>query len=174
MNWAGWLVPYDRPLFLICESGRVEEIARDLTLIGLDHVTGFIDVSELSDYLKSSGSVQSFEQRHPVEISEEILNGHVMLMDVRNADEWGSGRMPGAQHFFLGELADRIDEVPRDKPVVLQCASGHRSAIAASILQAHGIAQVINLEGGIDAWKAAELPIKQAGADPLGDEDGTS
>ncbi|HEY0035076.1 MAG TPA: rhodanese-like domain-containing protein, partial [Longimicrobium sp.] len=62
-------------------------------------------------------------------------------------------------------LPDRLDEVPGGKPVVLQCQGGARSAIAASLLQARGITDVINLTGGYQAWHAAGLPVQKPEAD---------
>jgi hydroxyacylglutathione hydrolase len=69
---------------------------------------------------------------------------------------------------MLGYLAQRLDEVPADKPVVVLCRSGNRSAIGASLLQAHGIADVYNLQGGIRDWSAAGLPIVKNGHEPSG------
>jgi hydroxyacylglutathione hydrolase len=60
---------------------------------------------------------------------------------------------------MLGYLAQRSDEIPADKPVVVQCRTGGRSAIGASILQAQGISTVANMMGGIRDWELAELPL---------------
>ena len=80
------------------------------------------------------------------------------LIDVRRQDEWDAGRLPNASHMMLGYLPEQVEQVTNGKPVVLQCRSGVRSAIAASILQAHGIKNVINLAGGYLGWNAAGLP----------------
>jgi hydroxyacylglutathione hydrolase len=69
-----------------------------------------------------------------------------------------AGHIAGARHIPLGYLADRLDEIPRTKPVVIQCATGARSMIGASVARARGIEQVINLTGGISEWRRARLP----------------
>jgi len=68
--------------------------------------------------------------------------------------------LPGATLIPLPELSARLAEVPRDRPVVLNCASGSRSMIAAGLLQAHGVDRVINLIGGYSAWVKAKLPTE--------------
>jgi hydroxyacylglutathione hydrolase len=70
----------------------------------------------------------------------------------------GEGHIAGARHIPLGYLAERIDEIPKTKPIVLQCAGGTRSAIGASILRSRGVEQVINLIGGYGDWRKANLP----------------
>ena len=61
----------------------------------------------------------------------------------------------------LGYLLERIGEVPAGRPLVLQCASGARSLIAASLLESRGIADVINLAGGFGAWEKVGLPVER-------------
>ena len=73
--------------------------------------------------------------------------------------EFDAGHLPGAIHIPLGELASRLGEIPRDKPIVMQCQGGTRSAIAASVLDANGITSVANLTGGFGGWAAAGKPV---------------
>jgi len=81
----------------------------------------------------------------------------VTLIDVRAKNEWNEGHIPGARHIMLGSLPDRWQEIPNGKPIAFQCATGNRSGIAASFLQARGIENVMNLDGGIEAWREAGL-----------------
>jgi hydroxyacylglutathione hydrolase len=90
-----------------------------------------------------------------------VAAGEVIVVDVRNDHEWQAGHIPGARHLMLGYLPERVSEIPTDKPVLVQCQSGVRSAIGASILQAKGILNVMNLSGGINAWAAAGLPVER-------------
>ena len=80
-------------------------------------------------------------------------------------------RAPGerAQKFVAGSvsiplnhLADRAGELPRDRPLLVYCAGGYRSSIAASLLQRQGFTQVSEIAGGIAAWEAANLPLESA------------
>lgn len=81
------------------------------------------------------------------------------MLDVRGGAEWKSGHIPGARHIYVGNLQERISEVPKDKPVVAYCESGNRSGLAASILLRAGYPKVLSVPGSIAAWKAAGFPI---------------
>ena len=88
--------------------------------------------------------------------------GAVSVIDVRGRSEWEAGHLPGVPNIPVGFLVKRLAEVPRDRPVVVHCQAGSRSAIAASVLQANGITNVVNLTKGFQEWAAAGLPVEQA------------
>ena len=73
---------------------------------------------------------------------------------------WKGGYIPGAMPIMLGLIADRVAEIPKDKPILLYCRSGIKSGIATSILRKTGITNIINLSGGINEWIKAGLPIE--------------
>jgi rhodanese-related sulfurtransferase len=83
------------------------------------------------------------------------------LLDVREPDEWDAGHIAGAQHIPLGQLRDRLAEVPTDKPILAICRHGSRSESAARGLRTLGLT-VENLEGGVTAWTRAGLPLESA------------
>jgi hydroxyacylglutathione hydrolase len=85
-------------------------------------------------------------------------------VDVRGRTEWEEGHPPGATNVPLGYLAERLGELPADRLIIVQCRSGSRSAIAASVLEAHGRTDVANLSGGWIAWQQAGLATERAGA----------
>jgi rhodanese-related sulfurtransferase len=85
------------------------------------------------------------------------------LLDVREPDEVAQARVEGAHHIPLGSLADRLDEVPRDRTVHVMCHAGGRSARAAQYLDAQGI-DAVNVEGGIAEWHRSGLPVTMGGA----------
>ena len=85
-----------------------------------------------------------------------------IAVDVREADEWQAGHMDGSVWIPLGELAARAGELPRDRPLLIVCRSGSRSAYAADALVAAGY-DARNLAGGLHQWAAADLPIEPAG-----------
>ncbi|MEE6286949.1 rhodanese-like domain-containing protein [Georgenia sp. MJ173] len=87
--------------------------------------------------------------------------GHVLL-DVREQEEWDAGHAPGALHIPLGELTARIDELPEEDLLVV-CRSGGRSSRATAWLNQAGY-DARNLDGGMKAWAAAELPVRADGA----------
>ena len=97
------------------------------------------------------------------EAARRIQSGQVLMLDVREADEWAAGRAPDATHMALSEL--RPAEVPTDRPVIAMCRSGNRSGKAALALAAAGV-DVINITGGMKAWEAAGLPVVTEGGGP--------
>jgi hydroxyacylglutathione hydrolase len=156
-SWAGWLLAYDQPFYLISASSNVQGVRRDLTYIGLDNVGGYFEPALLNAW----HPLQTYANATPVQIAAKVAAGEVIVVDVRNDHEWQAGHIPGARHLMLGYLPERMSEIPTDKPVLVQCQSGVRSAIGASILQAKGILNVMNLSGGINAWAAAGLPVER-------------
>ena len=165
-TWAGWLVPYTRDFYLIVEHERadaVDEVVRDLALIGLDRIGGFLalDERELETWRAAGGRLETVAQITPDALQRRLAAGDASVIDVRGRAEWETGRLPGAPNVPLGYLGDRLAEVPAAGTVVLQCESGSRSAIAASLLQAHGRRDVANLVGGIAAWRTAGLPVER-------------
>ncbi|PHQ33920.1 MBL fold metallo-hydrolase [Rhodopirellula bahusiensis] len=153
--WAGWLVDYDRPTHLICKPEQLEEAARVLHKIGVEEIVGAFD----TDDVRNSGLANEvYPTGTPADLSYAIESEDVQLIDVRSSDEWNEGHIEQAKHLFLGRLPKTIEQLPSDKKIVVQCRSGARSAIAASVLQACGIKDVINLTGGYTAWKSEGLP----------------
>jgi len=82
------------------------------------------------------------------------------LLDVRSLGEWESGHPSKAVHIALGEIKSRMGELAKDKPLVVVCASGNRSAMAATKLAQSGFDDVYNFSGGMGSWQAAGLPMK--------------
>jgi len=104
----------------------------------------------------------------PDDVERELSSGDAVVVDLREADELGNGRIPGAVHVPRGMLEFRADptstyhQAPLDpsKRVILHCASGGRSALAAQTLRSMGYGNVAHLDGGITAWKDAGKPVE--------------
>jgi hydroxyacylglutathione hydrolase len=166
-TWAGWLVPYDQDVYLLMDDGCpgcVDQAARDLAMIGLDRVAGWFGTDALAAWAARDGELEVVPQVTSGELAEMLERASVDVLDVRGAAEWQAGHLPGVRNVPLGYLTDRLDELPRDRPLVLQCRSGGRSAIAASVLQAKGFRNVMNLAGGITAWQAGRHPVERPAA----------
>jgi rhodanese-related sulfurtransferase len=86
-----------------------------------------------------------------------------LVLDVRAADEFSQGHILNARNIPLDELEGRVKEIERykDKPVIVACAVGSRSGAAAGALRKHGFTNVVNLSGGIAAWRQAGLPTEK-------------
>ncbi|NIQ56081.1 MAG: MBL fold metallo-hydrolase, partial [Gammaproteobacteria bacterium] len=93
-------------------------------------------------------------------LERRLRAGDVAVLDVRGRAEWEAGRIPDVPNLPVGYLPERLDAVPRDKPLVVHCQSGARSLIAASLLRARGFTNVINLKGGYGHWQACGNPVE--------------
>jgi hydroxyacylglutathione hydrolase len=164
VTWAGWLIPYDRDVYLIVgedEGDRAGELARGLSLIGLDRVRGYFATEALESWRSARGVLARTGQMSVEELASHLRRGVVTVVDVRGRAEWEAGHLPGVQNVPLGYLADRLAELPRDRPLVLHCQTGSRSSIGASVLQAHGFSNVVNLEGGYARWREAGNAVER-------------
>ncbi len=85
----------------------------------------------------------------------------VVILDVREQNEWDAGHIPGALLIPMGQVADRLSEIPTDKTVIVQCRSGNRSSQVTDFLRNQGYSNVHNLSGGLNAWQSAGLPVEQ-------------
>jgi hydroxyacylglutathione hydrolase len=161
-TWAGWLVPYDRNFYLIADDAHAAEVARDLAMIGLDRVVGYFPSFAVAMWAGGGRKLDTVAQEDSAKLAGRMKTDAVNVIDVRARSEWEAGHIPGVPNIPLGYLTDRLDEIPAGRPVVLQCQSGARSAIAASLLQARGVKEVVNLAGGIVGWEAAGNPVERA------------
>jgi hydroxyacylglutathione hydrolase len=160
-TWAGWLVPYDREIHLLVEDEvRLDEAMQDLLMIGLDRVSGYFLPPALEAWTAAGRVLATTQQITPDELAGALEGGRVNIIDVRGANEWESGHVPGVSNFPLGYLEEHLADLPRGRPLAVYCQSGGRSAIATSLLQAHGIGDVINLAGGFGAWARAGKPTE--------------
>ncbi len=100
---------------------------------------------------------------NPTELAER--GEDVQIVDVRYPNEWEAGRIEGAVHIPLDDLDDRLEEVDRSRPVITVCRSGNRSANAAELLTTEGF-RAENLDGGMEAWAAAGLPLATPSGQP--------
>ncbi len=153
-NWAGWLVDYSKPLYLLTSPSQLDDILIALRSIGIDNVVGYGDVTRI---LEEATSLGSYESITPLEAKSLIENREVRVLDVRNQTEYDAGHIENAQHIMVGTLPKRLDELQTDKKIVVQCQAGARSAIAVSVLKANGIHNVVNLTGGYMAWQQEVL-----------------
>jgi rhodanese-related sulfurtransferase len=98
---------------------------------------------------------------------EQMPGGRApLLVDVREANEFATVRIPGAVLLPLSELQARYAELPHDRPLLLHCAAGKRSLVAAEFLTRNGYADVTNVEGGIIEWQKSGLPVREGPPDP--------
>lgn len=160
-NWAGWLLSFETPFYLIAASENRAAILEDLVYIGLDNVGGIFGFELFDAWREAGQELQHYKTMTAQDAADKVQQNDLLVVDVRGLSEWEEGHIPQAHHFMLGYLPDRMKELPTDKPILVQCRSGARSAIGASLLQANGITNVMNLVGGYQSWAATGLPIER-------------
>ncbi len=148
-NWMGWIVNYEEPLYLLADPEKLEEMLIALRSIGIDNVVAYADAA---DMIKQAAELDSYENVTPLKAKELMEQEDVAVLDVRNLTEYQEGHIEGAQHIMVGTLKNRLDEVPAEKKLIVQCQAGGRSAIAASILKANGYHDLVNMAGGYAQW----------------------
>lgn len=132
---AGSYIRADEQIFLIADEDKVEEAVLDLIRIGLDNIAGYATPDQLREFADKGGVLFSTETIDFNKTAEYLNAGEAYLLDVRKRSEFEEGHIPGAQNIAHTRLLDRIDEVPRDKPVMVSCRSGARSAVASALLE---------------------------------------
>jgi hydroxyacylglutathione hydrolase len=163
-TWAGWLIPYDQDFVLIVDdhrTQRVEEALRDLAGIGLDRVTAYCGIEVVEAWRTARGQLQAIQSVSANEVEEAVASDHTAILDVRSFEEWSAGHLPGARNLPLGELDQRLDEVPGDRPVIVHCQSGNRAAIAASLLLSRGFSRIRHYSAGFGEWAAAGKAVEK-------------
>lgn len=161
ITWAGWLLPYDRPIAVLAEDQEsAERIRRHLALIGLDRLAGWVGRGALERDRRGAPDMRAVRQVSAAEAAAALEKGTATLVDVRGQAEWQAGHIPGVRNIPLGYLTDHLDELPREELLIVHCQSGARSSIGASVLQAHGFMNVANMSGGFQGWRDAGLAVE--------------
>lgn len=162
--YAGYLLPYDRDLLLVLECPRDLRVAvNHLRRIGYDCISGYLR-DGMNTWASGGKSFDSLQQLSAEALRDELAGTRApLVLDVRKDTEFQAGHVPGAANVFLGELANRLKDVPSDRPVVTFCGSGQRASVAASVLRRAGFDNVRNALGSMAAWKAIKGEVVREG-----------
>ena len=156
-TWCGTILDPERPVVLVADPGREVEAATRLGRIGFDMIAGYLagGMQQLDD---APELVERIERITAASVAEQLAApAPPLLVDVRTTPEWSDGHINGALNLPLSHLAERLGELPADHPLIVYCASGYRSAVAASLLRRERTPQLATLVGGLGAWKSARL-----------------
>ena len=151
-TWCGTLLDPERPILLVAEPGREVEAATRLGRIGFDSVAGYLGdgMRSLDDRLEL---IEQIERVTADVLAEQLRSSEPpLVVDVRTPTEFAERRIEHSMNVPLGRLREQLEALPRTRPIVVHCATGYRSAIAASILCREGFESVTDLVGGIAAW----------------------
>ncbi|MGW7583601.1 rhodanese-like domain-containing protein [Kitasatospora sp. NPDC054768] len=157
---AGTVLTPDSTIAIIAPQDREGEVVTRLARIGFDHIAGYLRnpgnaLPALADEVTPAGRLTVDQLRTALTDTQPPT-----VLDVRTCGERETGSIEGSLHIPLTELPGRLDEIPTGGPLVVHCASGHRSSIAASLLRHHGHTEVSDLLGGYDAWHTLIHPAQ--------------
>jgi hydroxyacylglutathione hydrolase len=161
-TWAGTLLDRTHPIVIIATPGRENEAAVRLGRIGFDHVAGYLKDGLHS--LKSRGDLLVATERLSAPFAAELLSSSEppLTIDVRAPRERDQKHIAGSLSIPLNHLAENLDKLPKDRSLLVYCAGGYRSSIAASLLQSRAFSRVSEIAGGMVGWEAAGLPVQPA------------
>jgi hydroxyacylglutathione hydrolase len=168
-TWAGSVLPYEQDFYLIVEGVTpegVEEVVRDLAMIGLDRVAGCFSAGVVQTRIQENRASEGVPEVSPDQLASLLATNAVELIDVRNGTEWEAGHIPGSRNIPLGRLTEQLEQIPREKPLVVHCQSGGRAAVAIGVLQANGFHNVSHLSGDFAEWSEQQRPVEKGGAVP--------
>jgi hydroxyacylglutathione hydrolase len=158
---AGALLGLEHDLIIVAEDqAAVEESRTRLARVGFERVAGYLDggMTRWAGDLKPTAQIMQISAE---ELRRE-LSGEpesIQIVDVRRKPEWDQGHIPGALHKPLDHVTEMLGDLDREKPIVVHCKGGYRSAIACSLLQRAGFENVTNLIGGFDAWQTTGVAV---------------
>jgi glyoxylase-like metal-dependent hydrolase (beta-lactamase superfamily II)/rhodanese-related sulfurtransferase len=157
-TWAGSVIDPKRPVVIICSVGDELESGVRLGRIGFDNIAGYLDGGLAA--LEGRPELTATTMRlSPAVAQEAVAASRVQPVDVRTPGEHAKGTVPGSIAMPLSRLTAHARELPHERPLLLFCAGGYRSSIAASLLESQGF-PVQELAGGFTAWEKAGLPTE--------------
>jgi glyoxylase-like metal-dependent hydrolase (beta-lactamase superfamily II) len=161
-TWAGTVLDREHPIVIIADPGRESEAAMRLGRIGFDHVVGFLEGGLHS--LKSRPDLTAATERISAPFAAELLSSAEppLAVDVRTPRERDQKHIGGSLAIPLNHLMENLQKIPQGRSLLVYCAGGYRSSIAASLLQRAGFDRVSEIAGGIVSWEAAKLPVRSA------------
>ncbi len=161
--FAGWMLNYEDPITIIDESNEsINQIMRYLIRLGYDNVFGYLS-GGFTSWSNSGEKIETVDTWSVHDLKKRQNDESIFILDVRELREWEEGYIEGAYHIYVGDLQYCLNEVPKDKYIVVYCDTGNRASIATSILKNNQYEGVANVLGSIRAWKAAGYPLVKEG-----------
>src|SRR5271169_2298312 len=157
-SWAGAVLGLaSKPVLIAANPEQVSEARVRLARIGIEDVAGYLQ-DGVSGWRQAGLPVASVSRITPQELVARLHEGGIGVLDVRREAEFEAGHIEGADWHPLDRFKAALPDVPKDATVAVHCKGGYRSLIACSLLQRAGYHNVVDVQGGFDAWQAASLP----------------
>ncbi|MFX1312040.1 MAG: rhodanese-like domain-containing protein [Promethearchaeota archaeon] len=160
-SYGGWVIPYDKPLFLVVNNFiELNKAHHYLLRLGYDNIEGYLVGGIIAWYsnnfpIETTGMLSARQLKNRLDEGKDTY-----ILDVRGKTELKKGMIKGAHHIYVGELEQRINELPKDKSIVTVCGNGARASMASSILKRNGFSNISNILGSMEAWYKGSYPIE--------------
>ena len=168
-EWAGSLLPFDKPIILVTEPGMEEDTVVRLARVGFDKMQGYLQGS-FEAWQKAGEKVDMIINIEADELAMDIPHDeHLVVVDVRREPEFADGHVKGAQNIPLNEMTDVINiaNFEDNQNLYVHCAGGYRSVIAASLIKRQGVHNLRNVIGGWGKIKEEKTIIVEKDASVL-------
>jgi hydroxyacylglutathione hydrolase len=160
-SWAGILLGLEQPLVIVGEDRqRVEESRVRLARVGIEKVAGYVE-DGFAAWARDRLPVAQVNQVAVQELGRLLQEDgdNLEVVDVRRPSEWQQGIIPRARLMPLDKLPSMLEDLDRNRTITAYCKSGYRSSIATSLMERAGFTDVVNVTGGMDAWRICGLPV---------------
>jgi hydroxyacylglutathione hydrolase len=162
-TWLGWVVTDpDRPIVLLLRNeSDWDDAVRQALRIGFEGIVGYVR-GGFAGWAEAGLPTEVGRALAVAELADVLRRGGPdapLVIDVRQPSEYEAGHVPGSLPIGAGELPDRLDQLPRDRPIATICASGYRASVAASLLRAAGFERVAWVAPGVPTWQAHGYPV---------------
>ena len=160
--FMGWFLDYDQPVVLVDDFNlSLDTVQRHFIRLGYDMLEGYL-AGGFPAWTKAAQEIKTLATCSVQQLKARLQTESPFLLDVRDSKNWNSvGHIPAAHHRYVGELPLHLDEIPRDRPMVIYCDAGYKGSLAASVLALHRYQNMTNLLGGMTAWKRAGFSIEK-------------
>jgi hydroxyacylglutathione hydrolase len=158
-SYAGWFLTQDKPILLVCDADRIEQVTRYLLRLGFDRLEGFLAGGMLAWHKAGfeSHSVKTLTVQdlcHRLDLAETM-----QILDVRTDQEVKATPIPGAMHIPIKQIPTRMEQVPADGELCVFCGSGVRATVVVSLLRRAGWDNSRVVLGGLTGWNSTSCPL---------------
>jgi len=157
--WAGTILDINIPLVLVCDPGKEEEAVMRLARVGYEKVNGYL-TGGFESWKKEGKPEDTINSIDAKEFAKRVSEG-VKVLDVRKISEAELGHVKDATVIPLAELEENYDALSPETPMIIHCAGGYRSMIAASLMKRNGFKDVTNVLGGWGKIKDTNVPVQK-------------
>jgi hydroxyacylglutathione hydrolase len=164
-SFAGWVLSYDKQILLILENREhLATVVSYLVRLGYDLLEGYlcggVEACGLESWYADALPTEHLGLLTVQELRKRIDSGeNLFVLDVRADKEWVTGHIEDSFNVYVGNLKERLDEIPANRNIAVICSVGNRASLGASILRRAGFREVYNVLGGVLSWQKANYPL---------------